>query len=235
MYIIIFFSLVCYFCSKLVVLAPFVRRYCCRFVVVSFLFAAISLVCLLISIRFSRLCLKIAFRAFHLIYTVAVLMLGVVRTFPHFSLHIQNQKLIFLVHLFFRCVIRAPALSFSCSHITFSFLYSLFSIWMCVCVEFLCWVIFLLFLVRNSSICKIHRGQHHIFCIRKSLKLAYKMHINIEYAVCTFNFCLCVLEAESAAKKANDSCYGRKLWSVLAHRNECDVISRILTPFFANF
>lgn len=30
-------------------------------------------------------------------YTVAVLVLGVVRTFAHFSLHIQNQKLIFLV------------------------------------------------------------------------------------------------------------------------------------------
>lgn len=35
-------------------------------------------------------------------YTVAVFMLGVVRTFPQCSLNIQNQKLIFLVYFFIR-------------------------------------------------------------------------------------------------------------------------------------
>lgn len=52
-----------------------------------------------ISIFFFSCVLKLHSKHF-IWYTVAVVVLGVVRTFAHFSLHIQNQKLIFFQQFF---------------------------------------------------------------------------------------------------------------------------------------
>lgn len=146
---------------------------------------------LLISIRF-LVCLKIAFRAFHLIYC-SRRHVGRCQNVAHFSLHIQNQKLIFLVYILYFYFFSSFFLFkfwFSCSlvhsfslahaltlnHITSPFhFFSLYFVWLnvyekniykCVCVVFLL-SHFLVVSRSNSSICKTHLGTHTIFTAHK--------------------------------------------------------------------